>query len=69
MTDIVLTEAEVRQILYALEPLLRDYDRRDRIPDSDLDNEQPVPEVRGVLLGHLRAAFWARVYLKEALSQ
>lgn len=45
----------VRDIMHALAPLLRHYDKSD-VWDGSLDNEQPVPELRGVLLGHLRAA-------------
>jgi hypothetical protein len=64
--DLEITRAQARMILRAVEPLLREIDRRSAVGDSDLDDEQPIPSLQGVRLRHLRDAWWVRQWLGAA---
>lgn len=61
--DFSINRAQARMILRAVEPLLREIDRRSAVGDSDLDDEQPIPSLQGVRLRHLRDAWWVRQWL------
>lgn len=61
-----LSETQARMILRAIEPLLREMDRRSAVGDSDLDDAQPIPSLTGVTLRHLRDAWWVRHWLGAA---
>lgn len=63
-----LTAHEARMVLRALEPLLVVQRSRCAVGDSDLDDDQPIPQVPGCRLGHLRAAWWGARALKRALG-